>query len=118
MFTEGVRAFAHGVGRVNRPASDDEPSLVVARASRRGGPSRVRVLRVLAVLALLATAGWSMTSAAVPRVTAAGSCTGWTSSTTPPTSIRVLRTSGGAAGSVQTVPFREYVKTVIAAEWS
>ncbi len=46
-----------------------------------------------------------------------GSCTGWRSDLVPPTSIRVYRTTGDAAGTVQVVPFRSYVGTVIAAEW-
>jgi hypothetical protein len=36
----------------------------------------------------------------------------------PPQTIRVLRTSGPVAGSVQTVPFRQYVTTVLTPEWS
>lgn len=50
-------------------------------------------------------------------VRAATSCTGWTSQSTPPTTIQVLRTSGPADGTVQTVPFRDYVNVVMAAEW-
>jgi hypothetical protein len=50
-------------------------------------------------------------------VRAAAACTGWTSETLPPTTIRVLRTEGDAAGSVQVVPFRDYVNVVMAAEW-
>jgi hypothetical protein len=50
-------------------------------------------------------------------VQAAATCTGWTSETLPPTTIRVLRTEGDAAGSVQVVPFRDYVNVVMAAEW-
>jgi len=52
-----------------------------------------------------------------PPVQAAAVCTGWTSETLPPTTIRVLRTEGEAAGSVQVVPFRDYVNVVMAAEW-
>ncbi len=48
---------------------------------------------------------------------AAAACTGWTSDSTPPTTIRVLRTTGPAAGSVQVVPFHDYVTVVMAAEW-
>ena len=44
-----------------------------------------------------------------PRRSAASVCTGWTSNVVPPQTIRVLRTTGPAAGSVQTVPFRQYV---------
>jgi hypothetical protein len=49
-------------------------------------------------------------------------CTKWSSTLTPPKTIRVLRTaatSPGAKvkGTVQTVDFYEYVATVMAAEW-
>ncbi|MDQ3871815.1 MAG: FG-GAP-like repeat-containing protein, partial [Chloroflexota bacterium] len=47
----------------------------------------------------------------------AHSCTGWRSDLLPPGSIRVFRTDGPAAGTVQTVNFRFYVETVMAAEW-
>ncbi|MGC8634451.1 MAG: SpoIID/LytB domain-containing protein [Candidatus Limnocylindrales bacterium] len=50
-------------------------------------------------------------------VLAAAQCTGWTSDTTPPAAIRVLRTAGPAAGTVQVVPFQQYVDVVMAAEW-
>jgi hypothetical protein len=49
-------------------------------------------------------------------------CTKWSSTFTPPNTIRVLRTAAtkpGAKvkGTVQTVDFYEYVATVMAAEW-
>jgi hypothetical protein len=47
-------------------------------------------------------------------------CTGWRSTVVPPPSIRVLRTVSdvpGVNGTVETVPFRQYVETVIPAEW-
>ncbi len=54
-------------------------------------------------------------AAAIPQpAMAANSCTGWGSTTTPPTSIRVLRTSSGA---VQEVDFRRYVLVVMGKEW-
>ena len=55
----------------------------------------------------------------VPRVALASArtCTGWTSEYVPPTTIRVYRTVGPARGSVQVVPFRRYVDTVLAAEF-
>ena len=54
-----------------------------------------------------------------PRVAlaAGGTCTGWTSEYVPPPTIRVLRTVGPAKGTVQVVPFRRYVTTVLAAEF-
>jgi hypothetical protein len=96
MLMEGVRPAAHA----------------------RLRPSSVRFVRLVLGLTLVAAYLWIAGPAHVPNVAAAGTCTGWTSNVTPPTSIRVLRTSGPAAGSVQTVDFRSYVKTVIAAEWS
>jgi hypothetical protein len=49
-------------------------------------------------------------------------CTGWKSTRTPPRTIRVLRSKRSqvdrdVVGIVQEVPFREYVGTVVAAEW-
>lgn len=50
-------------------------------------------------------------------VSASSSCTGWASEYQPPSTIRVLRTIGPAAGTVQPVPFRAYVETVLAGEY-
>jgi len=49
-------------------------------------------------------------------------CTKWTSTMTPPKTIKVLRTASTSPpakvkGTVQTVDFYEYVATVMAAEW-
>ena len=50
-------------------------------------------------------------------------CTGWRSTRTPPPTIRVLRAKRrtgvdrDVVGTVQEVPFREYVGVVLAAEW-
>ncbi|MBP1705254.1 MAG: Stage sporulation domain protein [Chloroflexi bacterium] len=49
-----------------------------------------------------------------PVEAASSSCTGWTSSIVPPTSIRVLRSS---TKRTQTVDFRLYVEKVMPAEW-
>src|SRR5918992_4529641 len=54
-------------------------------------------------------------AAAVPA--ASGGCTAWRSTDTPPPTIRVLRTLGPLAGTVQEVDFRTYVATTFAAEW-
>ncbi len=51
-------------------------------------------------------------------VQAAEQCTGWTNEFIPPTEIRVLRTTGPSAGTVEVAPFRRYVEVVMAAEWS
>jgi hypothetical protein len=50
---------------------------------------------------------------ATPRV-AAASCSGWTSQTQPPPTIRVFR---HASGVVETVDFRTYAKNVLSREW-
>ncbi len=44
----------------------------------------------------------------------ASSCSGWTSETTPPSTIRVYR---AATGAVETVNFRVYAKNVLSREW-
>ena len=44
----------------------------------------------------------------------ASSCSGWTSETTPPSTIRVYR---AATGAVETVDFRVYAKNVLSREW-
>jgi hypothetical protein len=49
-----------------------------------------------------------------PVEAASSSCTGWTSSLVPPTSIRVLRT---ATKRTEVVDFRVYVEKVMPAEW-
>lgn len=90
---------------------------VASRRRRRGVATRMAAVVAL-VLALLfgsVTAPSSSPWAATAR--AAGTCTGWASDTVPPTTIRVLRTTGPASGSVQVVPFHDYVTVVMAAEW-
>src|SRR4051812_40898132 len=101
MLKEGVRALAH----------------VRLRLSRAPQPSPVRALRFVSGLALIVATLFGTPGAAIPPARAAGTCTGWTSNVTPPNTIRVLRTSGSSAGHVQTVNFRDYVKTSIASEW-
>ena len=54
-----------------------------------------------------------MPAVASPPVAQAAVCTGWSSATTPPPTIRVLRTG---SGTVATVDFETYVKVVTAAE--
>ena len=49
-----------------------------------------------------------------PPVVQAAACTGWSSTTAPPPTIRVLRS---ATGVVETVDFKTYVKVVMPAEW-
>ncbi len=76
----------------------------------------IRGLRPLAAAVLLAAGVWLPTVSS-PPVAQAAVCTGWSSTTTPPSTIRVLRSSGPASGSVQTVDFKTYVKVVMPAEW-
>ena len=92
-------------------------------ASARGTARPVRRTATLAA-ALMLLAALAGIPAGTPAgtfgpapVRAASTCTGWTSDSVPPTTIRVLRTVGAAAGTVQVVPFHDYVTVVMAAEW-
>jgi hypothetical protein len=60
---------------------------------------------------------WLPAVSTAPVAQGASICTGWTSTRLPPTSIRVYRTSGPNAGTVQVVDFKSYVGVVLAAEW-
>ena len=73
------------------------------------GPGKRR----LAAVALLSVIVWLPAALRPPAVLAAA-CTGWSSTTTPPSTIRVLRS---ATGKVATVDFESYVKVVMPAEW-
>ncbi|HEX9635083.1 MAG TPA: SpoIID/LytB domain-containing protein [Candidatus Limnocylindria bacterium] len=69
---------------------------------------------VAACLAALTTFGAALPwLGATPRA-AASSCSGWTSETQPPPTIRVFR---HASGAVDTVDFRTYAKNVLSREW-
>jgi hypothetical protein len=72
--------------------------------------------RLAAGLCALALAAAATLPTTVPA-RAVSSCTGWASTLVPPTTIKVYRTQGAAAGKVQTVPFRTYVEVVMANEW-
>lgn len=89
----------------------DEPTMPAPSGAR----SRRTLLRlVVGAVALTTLTGLGNFGDAPPTV-AAGSCTGWTSKSVPPRTIRVLRTN---SGRVQTVPFRSYVAEVMASgEW-
>jgi hypothetical protein len=65
------------------------------------------------IAALLLVALWTFAPAAA-RPVAAASCGAWSTSFAAPPTIRVLRV---ATGTVDTVPFQNYVGTVMAAEW-
>jgi hypothetical protein len=69
------------------------------------------------IAALCAAPAASPASPWSATVLAAATCTGWPDDSVPPTTIRVLRTSGPTSGSVQVVPFHDYVTVVMAAEW-
>ena len=71
------------------------------------------------VAAVLLAASFCVPTAVNPPVAhaavlPAAVCTGWSSTTTPPPTIRVLRTGTGV---VETVDFQTYVNVVMAAEW-
>jgi hypothetical protein len=66
------------------------------------------------VVGLFGSAGTGVASAAkTPQ-----QCTGWTDEFHPPTEIRVRRSSGPNAGTVEVVPFWDYIATVLRAEYS
>ena len=108
------------------PATTGRNVIVMKRASgpstrrkpdsshRLGRRSRVRLL---AAATLLSAGLWVPVVAKPPSVEAAA-CTGWSSTTTPPPTIRVLRTATGVEDVVQTVDFETYAKVVMAAEWN
>ena len=73
---------------------------------------RIRLIGEIAALAI--ALGALAFPSAEPAQAGSTSCTGWTSSTVPPTSIRVYRT---ATKRTESVPFRTYVEKVMAAEW-
>src|SRR5688572_10380702 len=79
---------------------------------RTDGRRLHRPMMFLACLALLFPAA----AMGAPEASAAGrSCTGWTSTVVPPTTIRVGR--AGGRGRVETVSFKRYVGIVMAREW-
>ena len=71
-------------------------------------PRRALAASLLAVVLLGSGLPGSMDPAT------AASCSGWTSETTPPTTIRVFRV---ASGAVDTVDFKVYAKNVLSREW-
>jgi hypothetical protein len=79
-------------------------------ATRSSARRRHRLLVVVLALASLLPA-WAVGGPLT--VAASASCTGWSSITTPPDTIRV----GRSDGSVDVVKFRTYVGTVMASEW-
>jgi len=99
-----------------------------ARALGAATPTRRHLVRprrsrtpwlppALCAALLLSLIGGAASILAPQAAGAAGTCTGWASDSAPPPTIRVLRTTGPASGTVQVVPFRDYVNVVMAAEW-
>jgi hypothetical protein len=74
-------------------------------------------MRRLAAILVLTAMVWLPAVPTAPVARAASTCTGWSSTRIPPSSIRVYRTSGPSAGTVQAVDFKSYVGVVLAAEW-
>lgn len=70
--------------------------------------------RLVGAVAAVAIALGALAIPSAGPVQAGSTCTGWSSSLRPPTSIRVYRT---ALGRTVKVPFRTYVEKVMAAEW-
>ena len=87
-----------------------------ARLASQLARGRCWAPRVMRRVALAVAIAFSAASSPTPTV-GASNCTGWTSESSPPSMIRVLRTTGPIAGSVAVVPFRDYVATVLPAEW-
>jgi hypothetical protein len=71
-----------------------------------------RRLRAVAAFTALLTMVTALLG--LPSQAAAASCSGWTSSATPPPTIRVFR---HASGAVHTVSFKAYAKNVLSREW-
>jgi hypothetical protein len=85
-------------------------------------PSRLHALAAVALVAAalcrpgLATAAADIDAApGTSGVQPAAACTGWSSNSTPPPTVKVLRT---ATGVVQTVDLMAYTKVVMAAEFN
>jgi hypothetical protein len=92
-------------------AASAQPSSSDSRDSRRARRWLARALGVLIGLALLVPVS---AGSPAPVEASSRSCTGWTSTVVPPTSIRVLRRDGVVA----TVKFKTYVAKVMASgEW-
>jgi hypothetical protein len=91
-------------------SSMDAPSMQPRRARRGVAATRI------GLAAIVIAASLSAPQLAEPAPVAAGSsCTGWTSQSVPPRTIRVLRTQ---SGRIEKVDFRRYVAEVMASgEW-
>ncbi len=96
------------------PAPTVQDSQLVVPSTNR----RSRRWWTMALGALLGASfmlpGATIDAPLVAAVAAPNSCGGWSSTTRPPRSIRVLRRK---SGRVSRVPFRHYVVTVLGKEW-
>jgi hypothetical protein len=98
-------------------------------AMRRPQPARglLAVMSSLLVAIVFSLPASAAIAPAEPEVAlsfdaSSKTCTKWTSTMTPPKTVKVLRTASTSPpdkvkGTVQTVPFYQYVATVMAAEW-
>ncbi len=92
------------------PAVQAQPTITMRAPGRRFALHAVGVLIGLALLVPAATiAAPSVVGRASPN-----NCAGWNSTTRPPDRIRVLRVK---SGRIDSVPFKEYVTTVLGKEW-
>lgn len=94
------------------PSGQDLWSLLVRWRAVYGARPMSQRLILASLLAALVLLSASLPGHA-PR-TAAASCSGWTSESQPPTTIRVFR---HVSGAVETVDFRSYTKNVLSREW-
>lgn len=80
---------------------------------RRGPRWRLLLLAAVLLATGMALPAGSASAATDPRAP----CRAWSSQFQPPPNVRVYRTRGPHAGTVQKVNFRRYVAVVMAAEW-
>ena len=102
------------------PAGSRVPQTVAAARKRRHllhTAARIAAVPVLVAALVVVHVDGAPAIPSPATALAAGTCTGWPDDAVPPTTIRVLRTAGPATGTVQVVPFHDYVTVVMAAEW-
>lgn len=111
-----IAAIATSV-RARAAAASRGPGTAVRPTWLRRAPARRAVVATLAATLVITPLGAPVGMPGPATVRAAAICTGWANDSAPPTTIRVLRTAGSAAGTVQVVKFHAYVNVVMAAEW-
>lgn len=96
-------------------AAPSQPTTPVVFKAKANRPRRMALtmVAVTAALAVLLPAQL-MNAPLVAAHARPGGCSGWNSTTQPPDYIRVLRRH---SGSVDRVPFKKYVVTVMGKEW-